>query len=272
MGVQPSGSGRQPPPPSYERILSGEFKELSLAEQRKIARGETFSIEFTVNHIPKELRPNRSRTGSSTVDSNPANPETSNLETSNAHPYLANPGNPNSETSNLEFSNAHSYHSNPENQNPYTNVHSYHIIPNSNAQQNPEFNTSIFMSFSSQPIDQINLAFTNDEYDEILSAMQSTEPSDINPSYTDLQRESNDEDYNTKDDSAVENNQAYRNSGYTDNKALDPNLDPYNEEPIQGDNKSINILSLANSFAATAGTNTRNATFKIVHSDLLNKT
>ena len=31
-----------------------------------------------------------------------------------------------------------------------------------------------------------------------------------------------------------------------------------------------NIISLANSFAATAGTNTRNATFEIVHSDLLN--
>ena len=32
------------------------------------------------------------------------------------------------------------------------------------------------------------------------------------------------------------------------------------------------IVSLTNSFAATAGTNTRNATFKIVHSDLLNIT
>ena len=31
-------------------------------------------------------------------------------------------------------------------------------------------------------------------------------------------------------------------------------------------------MSLTNSFAATASTNTRNATFKIVHSDLLNKT
>ena len=29
------------------------------------------------------------------------------------------------------------------------------------------------------------------------------------------------------------------------------------------------IVFFANSFAATAGTNTRNATFKIVHSDLL---
>ena len=34
----------------------------------------------------------------------------------------------------------------------------------------------------------------------------------------------------------------------------------------------IYIVFLTNSFAATAGTNTRNATFKIVHSDLLNKT
>ena len=32
------------------------------------------------------------------------------------------------------------------------------------------------------------------------------------------------------------------------------------------------IVSLTNSFAATAGTNTRNAAFKIVHSDLLNIT
>ena len=32
------------------------------------------------------------------------------------------------------------------------------------------------------------------------------------------------------------------------------------------------IVFLTNSFGATAGTNTRNATFKIVHSDLLNKT
>ena len=32
------------------------------------------------------------------------------------------------------------------------------------------------------------------------------------------------------------------------------------------------LLSLTNSLATTAGTNTRNATFKIVHSDLLNKT
>ena len=32
------------------------------------------------------------------------------------------------------------------------------------------------------------------------------------------------------------------------------------------------MVSLANSFVATAGTNTRNATFKIVHSDLLNIT
>ena len=31
-------------------------------------------------------------------------------------------------------------------------------------------------------------------------------------------------------------------------------------------------MFLTNPFAATAGTNTRNATFKIVHSDLLNKT
>ena len=34
----------------------------------------------------------------------------------------------------------------------------------------------------------------------------------------------------------------------------------------------IIIMSLGNSFAATAGTNTRNVTFKIVHSDLLNIT
>ena len=33
-----------------------------------------------------------------------------------------------------------------------------------------------------------------------------------------------------------------------------------------------NIVFLANLFVATASTNTRNATFKIVHSDLLNKT
>ena len=33
-----------------------------------------------------------------------------------------------------------------------------------------------------------------------------------------------------------------------------------------------NIMFLANLFVATASTNTRNATFKIVHSDLLNKT
>ena len=32
------------------------------------------------------------------------------------------------------------------------------------------------------------------------------------------------------------------------------------------------IVFLTNSFAATTGTNTRNTTFKIVHSDLLNKT
>ena len=32
------------------------------------------------------------------------------------------------------------------------------------------------------------------------------------------------------------------------------------------------IMFLANSFVATAGTNTRKATSKIVHSDLLNKT
>ena len=32
------------------------------------------------------------------------------------------------------------------------------------------------------------------------------------------------------------------------------------------------IVFLTNSFAATTGTNTRNATFKFVHSDLLNKT
>ena len=32
------------------------------------------------------------------------------------------------------------------------------------------------------------------------------------------------------------------------------------------------IVFLANSFVATASTNKRNATFKIVHSDLLNKT
>ena len=63
-GVQPSASGGQPPPPSYERILSGEFKELSLAEQRKFGRGESISTEFTVDHIPRELKPNRSRTGS----------------------------------------------------------------------------------------------------------------------------------------------------------------------------------------------------------------
>ena len=34
----------------------------------------------------------------------------------------------------------------------------------------------------------------------------------------------------------------------------------------------VGIMSLTNSFKATAGTNTRNATFKIVHSDLLNIT
>ena len=33
----------------------------------------------------------------------------------------------------------------------------------------------------------------------------------------------------------------------------------------------INIVFFANSFAATAGTNTRNTTFKIVHSDLLHQ-
>ena len=32
------------------------------------------------------------------------------------------------------------------------------------------------------------------------------------------------------------------------------------------------IVSLKNLIVATAGTNTRNTTFKIVHSDLLNKT
>ena len=39
-----------------------------------------------------------------------------------------------------------------------------------------------------------------------------------------------------------------------------------------GPTLGANIVFLANSFAATAGTNTRNTTFKIVHSDLLNKT
>ena len=39
-----------------------------------------------------------------------------------------------------------------------------------------------------------------------------------------------------------------------------------------GSTLGTNIVFLADSFVATAGTNTRNATFKIVHSDLLNKT
>ena len=38
------------------------------------------------------------------------------------------------------------------------------------------------------------------------------------------------------------------------------------------DNGNYTIVSLTNSFVATASTNTRNATFKIVHSDLLNIT
>ena len=126
-------------------------------------------------------------------------------------------------------------------------------------QHNPELNPSIFMISGSQPAGQINLAFTNDEFDEILSAMQSVEPSDIHPSFTDLQRESCDKDRDTKvDDSAVENkaytnsgytdndnealgnNQAYRNSGYTDNESLNPDLVSNNEETRQGHNYSIN--------------------------------
>ena len=42
--------------------------------------------------------------------------------------------------------------------------------------------------------------------------------------------------------------------------------------PILYDKKPDSIVFFANSFVSNAGTNTRNATFKIVHSDLLNKT
>ena len=196
--VQPSGSSDQHPPPSYERILSGEFKELSLADQLKIARGQSISTEFSVDHIPKELRPNRSRTDGSTVDSNHAFPETSNP------------------------------------------------VP----QQNSELSPSIFMTSSSQPTGHINVGFTNDEFDEILSAMQSTETFDTSHTSESIPETIN--RHNVTNGSTIDRSGAYTNSGFSDSESLDPDEDS-SINPIG--NAHVEVSSPTNSRNREANTN-----------------
>ena len=131
-----SGEPPPPPPPSYHRILSGEFKELTLTEQRKVARGESIfrNSEFSVDQIPRGLRPHRTRIGSLESDPNSNNPRYQDPSSSISQ-------------NNSIFTISNTHPPPP----PYT------------------------PRVGSGGGGVLNVAFTNDEFNDILSAMQSVD-------------------------------------------------------------------------------------------------
>ncbi len=145
-----SGRPEGPPPPAYDRILSGEFRELSAAELRRMMSSRSAQMvtgDRNVVHMPRELRPNRSSARNSDSLSAPrqseAPPAPSGF-TGHASDGL--------ESQNHSGSNSHEGHS------------------GSTHQQLPSSIDNIVTSY--EPFGEINPAFSHDEFDDILSAMQ----------------------------------------------------------------------------------------------------
>ena len=137
--AEPSSSSEEPPappPPSYHRILSGEFKELTIAEQRKIARGESIfrNSEFSVDQIPRGLRPHRPR-----IESSDSDPDSNNL----THPSSS-----------------------------ISHTSSIYTISNT-LPPPPPYTPRAGGGDGAGGV--LNVAFTNDEFNDILAAMQTAD-------------------------------------------------------------------------------------------------
>ena len=177
-----SGSGQPQPAglPTYDRVLSGEFKELNTIERKRVAKGLpvfTDQSQFSIESLPRELRGHARAAshGNSHVtqdcdhvinESIPANHEGDDMETRD-HPHHGDSN--------------HDNNSEPEEEVHLSQTETVTLHQDATPHSTPEQSQCDMSQQPFQFVPQENPAFTDSEFNDILSAMQDSEHCDNFP-------------------------------------------------------------------------------------------